>query len=252
LGGPKQKALLARLLLDLGRPVAIERLIDDLWGERVPESAAKMVQVYVSQLRKVLPEGMLVTRPPGYLVAADPENVDLYRFERLVDQGRAAVERGDPAGGAELLRQALALWRGAACGEFREPFAVREAARLKEMRLACLEDRIEADLAGGRHGGLAGELEALVARHPLRERLRSQLMLCLYRSGRQADALEAYRAYRLTLDEELGIAPSARLQELEMLMLRQAPELEAPPLPAERRPTNRRRARPGSEVLLFG
>lgn len=228
LGSPRKQALLARLALDLGRPVAAARLLEDLWGEDQPPTAAKMIQVYVSQLRKVLPDGLLVTRGNAYALEADPETLDLHRFERLHREGADALASGDPARAATRLREALALWRGPALTEFPEPFAAPEAARLEEARLACLEHRIDADLALGRHADLVGELEALVERQPLRERSRRQLMLALYRAGRQAEALEAYAAYRAMLDDQLGLVPSPALQELQALILRQAPELEPP------------------------
>ena len=218
LGGRAQRALLARLLLDANRTVAIDRLIEDLWGEHAPASAVKMVHVYVSKLRKLLPDGMLVTRAPGYSLEIDPEALDLVRFERLRQAGRP--------------REALALWRGPALAEFDEPFAVVESARLEELHLAALEDRIDADLAAGRHAGLVGELEALVARNPLRERLRTQLMLARYRSGRQAEALAGYRELRELLATELGIEPSSALRDLERRVLQQDPMLDL--APAER------------------
>ena len=224
LGGPKQRALLALLLLHANRVVARERLIDELWGEDPPETAVKAVQVYVSRLRKLLPEGMLVTRPPGYLLEVEPEALDLQRFERLVAEARKA----DPARASTLLREALGLWRGPPLAEFgEEPFARVEAGRLQDLRLAALEERIEADLALGRHAELVGELEVLIAEHPQRERLRGQLMLALYRSGRQAEALEAYREARAALDE-LGIEPGAALRQLEKQILTQDAALELP------------------------
>jgi DNA-binding SARP family transcriptional activator len=221
LGPRRQQALLARLVLDAGRTIAVERLVDDLWGEDVPDSAVKMVQIYVSHLRKVLPDGVLVTRPPGYGLDVDPESVDAVRFARLRDRGRAELARGDAAAGAATLRAALDLWRGPALAEFGEPFAVLERAHADELRAACLEDRIDADLALGRHADLVAELERLVAGEPLRERLREQLMLALFRCGRHADALEAFRAYRTMLDEELGLEPSQRLRDLEQAVLEQ-------------------------------
>jgi DNA-binding SARP family transcriptional activator len=199
LGGGKQRALLADLLLSAGRTVATSRLIDDLWGEEVPDSATKMVQIYVSRLRKVLPADILVTTASGYLVEAQPEQVDLFRFERLAGAGRSALAMGDPDGAAASLREALALWRGPALAEFEEPFAQAEARRLEELQLAALEGRIDADLALARHADLVAEIEALVQRQPLRERLREQLMLALYRSGRQAEALAAYQEARRSL-----------------------------------------------------
>jgi DNA-binding SARP family transcriptional activator/pimeloyl-ACP methyl ester carboxylesterase len=228
LGGRKQRAVLARLLLDAGRTVAVERLLDDLWGDEPPGSAVKMIHVYVSQLRKLLPAGVLCTRAPGYAVElAGDDTLDLHRFERLRAASRAALERAEPAA-SEVLREALALWRGPALAEFSEPFAASERARLEELRLGCLEDRIEMDLAGGASDELVPELESLVAAQPLRERPRRQLMLALYRAGRQAEALATYQQFRRTLDEELGIAPSARLRQVELAILRQEPDANAP------------------------
>jgi DNA-binding SARP family transcriptional activator/pimeloyl-ACP methyl ester carboxylesterase len=207
--------MLARLLLDAGRAVAVDDLIDALWGEEPPDSAVKMIHVYVSQLRKALPAGVLCTRAPGYaLELAGEDVVDLHEFERLRTTGH--------------LRDALALWRGPPMAEFSEPFAAPERARLDELRLDCLEECIEADLASGAAGELVPELELLIAAHPLRERPHRQLMLALYRAGRQAEALAAYQRFRRTLDEELGIEPSAQLRELELAILRQDPDAAAP------------------------
>src|SRR6266545_3312607 len=228
----KQRALLALLLLNANRTVARDRIIDDLWGDDLPESAQKMVQIHVSQLRKALPEPRLQTRAPGYLLEVADEELDLARFERSVAAGRDALSRGDARTASDLLRQGLALWRGPALAEFSEPFARHEGARLEELRAAALEWRLEADLALGHHGDVVGELETLIARHPLRERLRSQHMLALYRSGRHAEALNAYQAFRRTLDEELGIDPPTALKDLERRMLQQDASLDAP-----RRPT---------------
>src|SRR5690349_3729614 len=146
LGPPKQRALLARLLLAEGRTVAVEQLVDDLWGDEVPESAVKMVQIHVSQLRKLLPNGTLITRAPGYALKVEPEGLDLVAFTRLRERGRGALAAGDPGDAAAALEAALAMWRGPALGEFSEPFAVVERAHLEELHLTCHEDRIEADL----------------------------------------------------------------------------------------------------------
>src|SRR4051812_8624850 len=235
LGGRKPRALLACLLLDANHTVSVEQLIDELWGERPPDTATKMVQIYVSQLRKVLPDGMLRTRPGGYALQVEADAIDLNRFEALRAGGRAALLRGDPTAAGERLREALEVWRGPALAEFTEPFAIAQRVRLDELRLGCLEDRIDADLVLGRHADVVPELELQIARHPLRERLRTQLMLALYRCGRQADALATYQAYRRTLDEELGIDPSARLRELEGAILAHDPALLLPraaPAPA--------------------
>ena len=222
----KQRALLAILLLNASRTVSREQLIDSLWGENVPESAQKMVQIHVSQLRRVLAEPRLQTHAPGYRLEVGEDELDLTRFERAVADARRALAHGDPDNASERLAQALALWRGPALAEFSEPFARHEGARLEELRLAALELRIEAELALGHQREVVGELETLIAQHPLRERLRSQHMLALYRSGRHAEALASYQAFRRTLAEELGIEPSASLRELERLMLQQDPSLE--------------------------
>ncbi len=222
LGGQKRRALLAVLLLEANRVVSSDRLIDALWGEDPPETARNTIQVYVSQLRKLLPEGALETAPPGYRLVVDPETVDLTQFVRLSNDGRTALAARDAATASDLLRAALGLWRGAALADLAwEPFAHAESVRLEELRLAAFEDRIEADLTLGRHGPLVAELERLVAEHPLRERFRAQLMLALYRSGRQADALAVYQRARKTLVDELGIEPSESLRQLERAILAQ-------------------------------
>ena len=236
LGGRKPRALLARLALDANRTVPVDRLIDDLWGEAAPDSAPKMVQIHVSQLRKALPAGVLVTRPGGYELVADPEAIDLVRFERLRAAGRSALDAGDPRAASDLLAEALALWRGEALAEFGEPFAGYEAARLAELRLICTEDRLDAELALGRHAAVTAELEALVAREPLRERPRAQLMLALYRAGRHADALATLQDLRRTLDEELGLVPSRALGELERRILQHDPTLLPANVPAAPEP----------------
>ncbi len=228
-GGPKQRALLALLLLHANEPVSRAALIDGLWGERPPETAAKALQVYVSQLRRALGRELVRTRPGGYQLVVQPDALDLGRFERLVAEARAAT----PSAAAPKLREALGLWRGAALADFAdESFAQTEIGRIEELRLAAAEALAEAELALGRHAELVAELEGLVARNPLRERLRGQHMLALYRSGRQAEALEAYQAARSKLVEELGIEPGRALQELERAILRQDPALDAPALPA--------------------
>ena len=231
LGPRKQRALLVRLLLDAGRTVAVERLLDDLWGDDLPDTAVKMVQIYVSGLRKVLGAGRLLTQPPGYrLELGAGDELDLRRFERLASEGRAALAQGDAATAAAALDEALRLWRGPALAEFgAEPFARTEGDRLEELRLAVTEDRIEAGLALGRARDLVGELEALTVQHPLRERLREQLMLALYRSGRQGEALAAYHDFRGVLDEQLGIGPSPRLRGLEHAILTHNLAVDTPP-----------------------
>jgi DNA-binding SARP family transcriptional activator len=218
LGGPKQRALLTILLLEAGRVVSLDRLVEMLWAGNAPATATASLQNFVAQLRKALGPGVIETRPPGYLVRLEPEQLDVARMRRLVDEARA----NEPVRRAELLDQALALWRGEALAEFRyETFAQEEIARLEEFRLALLEERAEAKLAIGAHRDLVTELEALVRKHPLRERLRAQLMLALYRSGRQAQALEVYREGRELLVEELGLEPSPLLRGVHASILRQ-------------------------------
>jgi predicted ATPase/DNA-binding SARP family transcriptional activator len=232
--GGRQRALLAMLLLHANEPVSTDALIDELWGEHAPASPRKGLQIQVSRLRKALGDRStrVVTRPNGYLLHVEPGELDLDQCERLADQGREALATNDPRRAAELLREALALWRGPPLADFAyEAFAQSEIGRLEELRLALLEDRIEADLGCGRHADLVGELDALVAEHPLRERLRRQLVLALYRSGRQAEALEAYRAARATLDEELGLEPTPALRELEQAILTHDAGLVAPAAP---------------------
>ena len=250
LGTPQQRALLALLLLNANEVVSRDRIIDELWGPAPPQSAAKLVQVYVSRLRRAFAVGgdLLITRAPGYLISVEPDQVDVQRFERLVAEGRRSLAAGANADAAELLGQSLALWRGPPLADFEfEAFAESEIARLAELRLGAVEDRIDADLALGRTD-LAGEIEALIAHHPLRERLRGQLMLALYRAGRQSDALAAFKEARRTLVEEVGVEPGSALRELEQAILAQAPELEPPPRAAEPPPQGRRRVTvPGSD-----
>jgi DNA-binding SARP family transcriptional activator len=227
----KPRALLALMLLNRNRVVSAGALIDQLWGEVPPETAAKALQGYVSQLRKVLGPERVVTKPPGYAFQVGEGELDLDRFESLVGEGRERLAEGDAKKAATRLAEALSLWRGPALTEFDEPFARDAGARLDESRLAAIEDRIEADLALGRHARLIPELEQLLAAEPFRERLRGQLMLALYRSDRQAEALEAYRRTRETLSDELGIEPSPGLQELERRILQHDPDLVVPRLP---------------------
>jgi class 3 adenylate cyclase len=228
LGAAKQRSLLGVLLLHPNEAVSSDRLIDELWGERPPARAAKVVQGHVSALRKLLGADRIVTQPPGYLVRVADGELDLFEFERAVAQARS----GEAAEAAELLREALALWRAPALSDVSlEGLAAREVERLNELRLATRLERIEADLALGRHAGLLGELETLIAQHPLQERPRGQLMLALYRSGRQAEALALYRATRALLADELGLEPSQELQRLERQMLTHDPELDLTPAP---------------------
>jgi DNA-binding SARP family transcriptional activator len=227
LGGPKPRALLAVLLLHANEIVPADRLIDEVWGEDSPDDAAAALRVNVSRLRKALPQDVLTTRSPGYVVRVEPDALDLHRFERLVDEGRSLLARDLAADGSERLREALFLWRGPALVDFAyESFAQAAIARLEEIKLAAIELRIDADLALGCHDELIGELEALVSEHPLRERLRRCLMTALYRSGRQAEALDAYQDARRALVDGLGIEPGAELRELEQAILRHDPSLD--------------------------
>ena len=228
LGGARQRAVLALLALRAGELVSRDRLIDDLWGDDATSKPANALAALVARLRKVLPRDVLLTHGSGYELHVDDEAIDLVRFERLF--ARAAAS--DPAVAGASLREALELWRGPALAEFAyESWAQPAIARLDELRLAAFEARIDADLSTGGGVELVGELEALIHEHPLRERLRGQLMLALYRAGRQADALEAYRQARSALVDELGIEPSRDLHELEQAILRQDPTL-APDRPA--------------------
>ncbi|MFL5915261.1 MAG: BTAD domain-containing putative transcriptional regulator [Gaiellaceae bacterium] len=218
LGGPKQRALLTMLLLEAGRVVSLDSLVDALWEGSPPPTATASLQNFVAQLRKALGPDVIETRQPGYLVRLEPEQLDVARMRRLVDEARA----NEPARRAKLLDEALDLWRGEPLAEFRyETFAQEEIARLEEFHLALLEERAEAKLAIGAHADLVTELEALVRKHPLRERLRAQLMLALYRSGRQAQALAVYREGRELLVEELGLEPSPLLRGVHASILRQ-------------------------------
>lgn len=218
LGGAKQRAVLALLLFDAGRVVASDRLIDAIWSGSPPRTASASLQNFISQLRKALGPETIETRPPGYRIRLATEQLDLAQLRRLVDEARAS----DPSRRARVLGEALALWRGEPLAELAyEPFAELEIARLSEMRLALIEEWAEAELAIGRHSDLVGQLEELVQKHPLRERLRAQLMLALYRSGRQADALEAYQVGRKRLVEELGVEPSPLLRQTQAAILRQ-------------------------------
>jgi DNA-binding SARP family transcriptional activator len=228
LGGPKQRATLAILLLSANRVVSIDRLAEDLYAGAPPVTAVTQVQRQVSELRKALGSASVIeTRSPGYVLPLSPEQLDLGRFERLTEgAGRSLAQRQAPVA-ADLLRSALALWRGAPLADLTyEPFAQSAIERLEEIRLAALEQRIEADLALGRHAELVGELEQLVFDHPLRERLRAQLMLALYRSRRHAEALDVYRRTREALVKEFGIEPTPALHELERAILTQDPSLD--------------------------
>jgi predicted ATPase/DNA-binding SARP family transcriptional activator len=232
----KQKTILALLLLHPGEVVSVDLLKEALWEDSPPTTAGTALQGYVSQLRRMLESGVeggaaiLVTRAPGYSLTVTPDQVDVSRFEQLAASGREALAAGESDRAAALLAEALGLWRGPPLADFSyEGWAQAPIGRLEELRLSVLEDRIDADLASGRHAGIVGELESLIAEQPLRERLRGQLMLALYRGGRQADALEEYQAARRTLVEELGIEPGPELQQLNRLILNQDEVLAAPP-----------------------
>lgn len=236
--GAKQRLLLGVLLLHANRVVSSDRLIDALWGENPPASAHKSLQMHVSHLRKLLePERspgasgrILMTRPPGYELRVETGQLDLMRFERLLGEARHARARGEPGRAGAILRDALALWRGPPFAEFTyASFARAEIDRLEELRIGAVAERIEADLALGHHADIVAEVEALTDQHPLHERLRGQLMLALYRSGRQAEALEVYRQTRRVLVEELGIEPGRELRELEQAILTHDASLEPPP-----------------------
>jgi YVTN family beta-propeller protein len=249
IGGGRERALLALLLVHAGEIVSRDRLIDELWGGVPPSSGSQSLDVYLSRLRKAFREvganNVVVTRSPGYVLYA--EETDARQFEILAGEGREALAAGDAGRAVEQLMQALAHWRGAAYLEVAdEPWARAEAGRLEELRLAATEDRIDGELSLGHHTALVGELEQLAARHRTRERLVGQLMLALYRSERQADALAAYRAARRSLVEDLGLEPGPELRRLEVAVLAQDPALDLPPKSRERlsasaSPTRRRR-----------
>lgn len=231
ISGGRERALLVLLLLSANRVVSSSRLVEDLWDDRPPADAVHALRVHVSRLRRALREasgdGVLVTRSPGYVFAVDGEAIDSYRFESLVTEARRCAVRGDHAAAAAALRAALALWRGPALDDIGEASFVRaEAARLEELRLAAIEERIEADLACGRHGEIIAELDSLTRAHPLRERLCGLRMLALYRAGRPADALRAYQELRTVLGDDLGLEPSPTLTRLEGAILRHDPSLD--------------------------
>ena len=227
LGGPKERATLAILLLDANRVVSVERLADDLYAGAAPVTAVTQVQRQISDLRKVLPKPVIETRSPGYVIHVSPEQLDLNRFEHRAEEATRLLAGGEAQRAADLLRDALALWRGSPLADLAyESFAQTAIERLEEIRLAALEQRIEADLALGRHRELVGELEQLASEQSTRERFRAQLMLALYRSGRQPEALDVYRRTRETLMQEFGIEPTPWLRELERAILTQDPSLD--------------------------
>jgi WD40 repeat protein/DNA-binding SARP family transcriptional activator/energy-coupling factor transporter ATP-binding protein EcfA2 len=228
LGGSKRRAVLAVLLLHANEPVSVERLALALWGEEAPANAVKSIQVHVSRLRKALgTDDVLDTSPGGYQLRVGEGELDAERFDRLVEDGRYALAGGQPEQASALLREALQLWRGPALADVAfAPFAQAEIRRLEEQQLAALESRIEAELAAGWHASLVAELQRLVAANPTRERLAGHLMLALYRCGRQADALEAYRRARGMLVERIGVEPGPELRRLHEAILRQDPSLD--------------------------
>jgi DNA-binding SARP family transcriptional activator len=249
LSGPKQRATLAILLLSANRVVSVDRLADDLYAGAAPVTAVSQVQRQVSELRKALgSQSAIDTRAPGYVVRLTPDQLDLSRFERHAAEAAGARDRGDPELAAELLREALGLWRGRPLADLAyESFAQTAIRRLEEVRLTALEQRIEIELGLGRHGELVGELELLVADHPLREGLRADLMLALYRAGRQAEALEVYRTTRESLIGQFGIEPTPALQALERAILTHDPSLE----PRGRAARAAREGEPDRTVLVL-
>ena len=231
LGGSRPKALLAALLLHRNEPVTTDQLIEMLWPDGGPEQPAKTIHVHVSRLRRALAEppapSLLETHAGSYVLRVGPGELDVDDFTTLVGAGREALAAGDPAAASVSLTQALGLWRGKAFADFTyEPFAQAEIAQLEELRLGAVELAVEVDLALGRHAMAVPRLERLTAEHPMRERMHGQLMLALYRCGRQADALAAYRRLRQTLDSELGLEPGPELRRLEQRILRQEADLE--------------------------
>ena len=237
LGPPKQRALLAILLLHAGEIVPVDRLIDLLWGESAPRTAAHSIQIYISDLRKALESlggrEVLATRPPGYRLDTDPETIDARRFERLVQEGTRELREGDPAGGADVLREALLLWHGPALSDFAyEEFAQPYIRRFHDLHLDAIEQVARAELEAGRSAEVVPMLDAAIREDPLRERSRELLMLALYRSGRHAEALRTYQQLRTMLVDELGLDPSPSLQRLQERILLHDPSLLPPPTEA--------------------
>ncbi len=253
--GAKLRTLLAVLALHAGRAVSAEQLVDALWGEEPPAAARNGLQGLVSKLRRALGSSLVTMRGAGYVLEVPPEAVDVHRFEQLVGAGRAAAAGGNPEGAIELLAEADSLWRGDALAEFAyEEFAAPHVSRLVELRLAAVEERLDIELQLGGHRGAIGELEAMVAAHPLRERPRGLLMIALYRAGRQADALRTFQEGRHILGEELGLDPGPELRQLEAAILAQDPSLDAPAAagPGAASPTEQRSTVPESLTPLVG
>ena len=250
--GAKLRALLAMLALDSGRVVPTDRLIDGLWRDDPPGGVANSLQRLVSKLRKALGDGDAVAmRPPGYVLAVEADDVDVHRFDRLVAEARDLAAGGEPEPALARFAAAEGLWRGPALADFAyDEFAQPHIARLQEARLSVIEDRVDVELALARHRRLAGDLEVLVADHPTRERLRGQLMLALYRSGRQSDALRVFQEGRAALAEELGLDPGPELRDLETAILRQDPALAAPPAPGAPQPPAAEPEQPGGRTNL--
>jgi DNA-binding SARP family transcriptional activator len=254
LGGPKQRALLALLLLNGNEVVSRDRLVDSLWGGRAPESVQRSLDTYVYRLRTLLGADRIERRPPGYRLRLEAGELDLERFEALLEQGRTAAAAGDPAAARDRLRGALDLWRGRALADLEPEGAIAvEAERLEERRLLALEGRVDAELAFGGGPELVGELERLVGEHPFQQRLLGQLMVSLYRAGRPAEALAAYQAFRRRFADELGLEPSAELRTLERRILEQdetlGPAAAAPKVASPPRRSPRARMLAGAVVL---
>ncbi|WP_306748117.1 AfsR/SARP family transcriptional regulator [Saccharothrix yanglingensis] len=238
LGGPRQRVVLAMLALNANRVVPVERLIDAVWSTTPPTTARTQVQICVSALRKIFFDAKVAmrikTRRPGYQLEVDPHELDVEQFTSLVETARSHVRASRTSSAVAALRTALSLWRGRALADLHSELVRRFADQLEHTRLTAVTERIQLDLALGRHEEVIGELTVLVEEHPLRERLYEFLMLALYRSGRQAEALKVCRRARAVLMGELGIEPGTRVQELEASILNREPRLDLPPTGAER------------------
>ena len=256
LGGPKPRTLLAALLADPNRVVSTDRLVDVLWGNRPPERSHTTLQKYVHELRSAIDpdrrsggDRVLLSRPPGYVLVLEPDQIDAARFERLLADGQRRSDRLELDWAKACFDEALALWRGPAWADFTdEEFARVEAARLDSLRALAAESRAEVGLAAGEHAELLADLEATVAAHPLRDRPRAQLMLALYRCGRQADALRAFQDFRRFLAEEIGLEPSAAIQELDGAIATRSTTLDLAPTG---KPSDRDDPPSGTVTFLF-